>query len=148
MTRFVHINIIAEDHEKLIDFYKVVFGCRSIGEKRNLHGQWLDKLTGVPDAHILGEHLVMPGYDADHPTLEIYSYNHIHSNSTQHINSTGISHLAFEVDDVAKTLQAILENGGSSIGEMVHADYADGRKATFVYATDIEGNIIELQSWE
>jgi hypothetical protein len=33
------------------------------------------------------------------------------------------------------------------IGELVYADYEDGRKATFVYATDIEGNILELQSW-
>ncbi len=147
MTRYVHTNIIAKDCEKLISFYKEVFGCKSIGEKRDLHGEWLDKLTGIPDAHIIGEHLVMPGYGEDHPTLEIFSYNQMNGNLTHHINAYGISHLAFEVDDVAEILDKLLERGGGVIGELVHANYDDGRKATFVYATDIEGNILELQSW-
>lgn len=59
----------------LIEFYKKVFGCRSIGEKRDLHGAWLDKMIGILNAHIVGEHLVMPGYDTNHPTIEIFSYD-------------------------------------------------------------------------
>lgn len=146
MIRYVHTNIIAKDCEKLINFYKEVFGCRSIGEKRNLHGEWLDKLTGIHDAHIIGEHLAMPGYES-HPTLEIFSYNQMNGGLTHQINTHGIAHLAFEVDDVAETLDKVLARGGGVVGELVHADYEDGRKATFVYATDIEGNILELQSW-
>jgi predicted enzyme related to lactoylglutathione lyase len=147
MTRYVHTNIIAKDCEKLIEFYKEVFGCRSIGEKRDLRGTWLDKLTGIPNAHIVGEHLVMPGYDEDHPTLEIFSYDQMNGDCTHRINTYGIAHLAFEVDNVAETLEKVLAKGGGIVGELVHADYEDGRKATFVYATDIEGNILELQSW-
>jgi len=63
------------------------------------------------------------------------------------INQCGIAHLAFEVDDVEGTLAEILLAGGDQIGEVVNAEYADGKKAVFVYARDIEGNIIELQSW-
>lgn len=146
MIRYVHTNIIAKDCEKLINFYKDVFGCRSIGEKRDLHGEWLDKLTGVPGAHIIGEHLAMPGYEG-HPTLEIFSYNQMNGELTHQINTYGIAHIAFEVDDVAETLDKVLARGGDVVGELVHTDYEDGRKATFVYATDIEGNILELQSW-
>lgn len=73
MTRYVHTNIIAKDYEKLIRFYKEVFGCQSIGEQRNLRGDWLDKLTGIPNAHIVGEHLVMPGHDKN-PKLLHQSY--------------------------------------------------------------------------
>lgn len=36
MFRYVHTNIIAKDSEKLIDFYKKVFHCKSIGETRDL----------------------------------------------------------------------------------------------------------------
>ncbi len=147
MIRYVHTNIIARDCEKLIGFYKEVFGCKSIGEKRDLKGEWLDKLTGIPNAHIVGEHLVMPGYDSDHPTLEIFSYDHMNGEMDHPINSYGIAHLAFEVDDVEETLKKVKEKGGGTVGELVHADYEDGRRATFVYATDIEGNILELQSW-
>lgn len=148
MTRYVHTNIISRDADKLIEFYKDVFGCRSIGEKRNIRGTWLDKMTGISNAHIVGEHLVMPGYDEDHPTLEIFSYDQMEGDSNHSINAYGIRHLAFEVDNVAETLEKVLAKGGSMVGELVHADYEDGRKATFVYVTDIEGNILELQSWD
>ena len=147
MTRYVHTNIIAKDAERLIDFYKKVFGCRSIGEKRDLKGEWLDKVTGLKNAHIIGEHLVLPGYDEDHPTLEIFSYDQMEGDLTHKINQYGIAHLAFEVNSVSDALDKLLQNGGSMVGEIVNADYPNGRKATFVYAADIEGNIIELQSW-
>jgi len=148
MIRYVHTNIIARNSEKLIEFYKEVLGCRSIGEKRNLRGAWLDQMTGISNAHIVGEHLVLPGYGEDHPTLEIFSYDQMEGDHAHPINAYGIAHLAFEVGNVAETLQRILEKGGGMVGELVHAEYEDGRNATFVYATDMEGNIIELQSWD
>ena len=147
MTRYVHTNIIARDSKKIIDFYKAVFNCRSIGEVRDLRGEWLDKLTGLSNAHIVGEHLCLPGYDEDHPTLEVFSYNQKEGERSHQINMCGFAHIAFEVDDVQATLDKLLAAGGGMVGELVHAKYEDGRKATFVYATDIEGNIIELQSW-
>ena len=56
--------------------------------------------------------------------------------------------MAFEVDDVALVLQKILEEGGGQVGELIKTKYPNNVTATFVYAKDIEGNIIELQSWE
>lgn len=146
MFRYVHTNIIAKDCQKLINFYKEVFRCKTIGETRNLRGEWLDRLTGISNAHIVGEHLCLPGYEEDHPTLEIFSYDTM-ENADSSLNKCGIAHLAFEVDDVEKTLQLLLQKGGSQIGEVVKTKYEDGRKAVFVYATDCEGNIVELQSW-
>ncbi len=147
MTRYVHTNIIAKDPTLLIDFYQQVFDCRRIGETRNLRGDWLDRLAGIPDAHITGEHLCLPGYEEGHPTLEIFSYEKMQGEQQHPINSYGFAHIAFEVDNVEKTLEKVLAFGGSMVGELVHADYEDGRKATFVYTRDPEGNIVELQSW-
>ena len=145
--KYAHTNIIAKDCAKLILFYKEVLGCRSIGETRDLRGQWLEKMTGVKDAHIVGEHLCLPGYDEKHPTLEIFSYDNMVAVGDHKINQCGLAHLAFEVEDVEATLRKVLAAGGGQLGELVNAEYDDGRKAQFVYATDIEGNIIELQSW-
>jgi len=145
--RYVHTNIIARDNAKLIEFYKKALGCRSIGETRDLRGQWLDGMTGIKDAHIVGEHLCLPGYDEKHPTLEIFSYDNMQFENTHSINQCGFAHIAFEVENVVETLQKVLNAGGGQLGELVNAEYEDGRKAQFVYATDIEGNIIELQSW-
>lgn len=145
--RYVHTNIIAKDCRALIDFYKKVFDCKEIGEKRNLQGEWLDRLTGIKDAHIVGEHLCLPGYGEDHPTLEIFSYSQMIENKNKKVNCCGIAHIAFEVEDVEKTLKRVLEAGGSQVGELISTVYPDGKKAVFVYAKDIEDNIIELQSW-
>lgn len=146
MFRYAHTNIIAKDCPKLIEFYKDVFHCKSIGETRDLRGEWLDRLTGLSNVHIVGEHLCFPGYEKDHPTLEIFSYDTM-EDSCSALNKCGLAHLAFEVDDVEKTLQLLLQKGGSQIGEVIKTKYEDGRNAVFVYATDCEGNIIELQNW-
>jgi len=42
------------------------------------------------------------------------------------LNKCGIAHLAFEVDDVEKTLLLLLEKGGKQIGELVKAEYEGG----------------------
>lgn len=146
MFRYAHTNIIAKDCQRLIEFYKEVFHCKSIGETRDLRGEWLDRLTGIPGAHIVGEHLCLPGYGSDHPTLEIFSYDTVEP-FQRAVNRCGLAHLAFEVDDVEETLRLLLQKGGSQVGELVRTTYEDGRKAVFVYAADCEGNIIELQSW-
>lgn len=147
MFRYVHTNIIAKNASMLIDFYKSIFHCQSINETRDLRGEWLDRLTGLKEVHITGEHLLLPGYDNEHPTLEIFSYDALKETIPTEINRPGIAHIAFEVDDVEATLKEIISAGGSTVGDLVTAVYPDGMEAVFVYAQDPEGNIIELQSW-
>lgn len=145
--RYVHTDIIAKDADRLINFYKKALRCRSIGETRDLRGPWLDEMTGLHDAHIMGEHLLLPGYGDEHPTLEIFSYDELQEAVPAEINRPGLAHIAFEVDDVRETLGQIIAAGGSRLGDVVTASYPNDVEATFVYARDPEGNIIELQSW-
>ncbi len=147
MIRYAHTNIVAADAQTLIAFYKSVLGCQSIGETRDLRGDWLDTLTGLPNAHITGEHLLLPGCGDSHPTLEIFQYDALADDLPRDINRTGIAHLAFAVDDVPAMLAKVLRFGGSAVGELIHQPYEDGRTLTAVYARDPEGNILELQSW-
>ncbi len=37
--------------------------------------------------------------------------------------------------------------GGGQLGEPVNVDIPEAGRITFAYATDPEGNIIELQKW-
>jgi glyoxylase I family protein len=147
MIKYAHTNIIAKDCLKLINFYKDVFNCISIGQTRDLSGDWVDRLTGLKNAHIVGEHLLFPGYDDNRPTLEIFSYDDMAGGSEQKINQYGFAHIAFEVDDVEETLKRILAAGGGQVGELITTVYEDGRKAKIVYTRDIEGNIVELLNW-
>jgi predicted enzyme related to lactoylglutathione lyase len=128
-ARFVHTNIIAQDWKRLARFYERVFGCMPVPPERHLAGEWLEAATGVPDARIRGIHLRLPGYGNEGPTLEIFQY------------------IAFAVDDVEAARKAVLDAGGGNVGEVVSVEIAKAGAITFVYLTDPEGNIIELQHW-
>ena len=147
MIRYSHTNLIAKDVPRMIAFYRDVLGCRSIGQTRDLSGEWVDRLTGIPGAHIFGEHLALPGFEEGGPTLEIFGYDTVVPNTAPSVNASGFTHLAFAVDDVEAALNVVLLRGGGHIGELVETRYADGRTLTAVYASDPEGNILELQSW-
>lgn len=147
MFRYAHTNIVAKDSQKLIRFYKEVFHCRSIGETRDMRAQWIDDVSGLENAHIVGEHLGLPGFDENSPTLEIFSFDSMVEAEDSPLNRCGLSHLAFEVDDVEETIQAVLQAGGSQLGKVIKATYP-GKIATRVFVRDPEGNLVEVQSWK
>jgi predicted enzyme related to lactoylglutathione lyase len=146
-TRFVHVNLIAQDWRKLAEFYEQVFGCTPVPPERNLSGGWLEDGTGVPGAQVQGVHLRLPGYGEQGPTLEVFQYNHQLERQEPAANRPGFAHLAFAVDDVAAARDAVIAAGGGAIGELVSVDIPGAGRITFIYATDPEGNIIELQHW-
>ncbi len=146
--RYVHTNIISTDWQSLATFYQQVFGCKPIPPIRNHSGTWLDKGTGVSGASLVGIHLSLPGYEHNGPTLEIYTYLDTIQNDSIMPNTTGISHLAFEVNDVQSVLQDILKFGGSRLGKIASHAVSGVGNITFVYARDPDGNILEIQSWE
>ncbi|MBC8463800.1 MAG: VOC family protein [Deltaproteobacteria bacterium] len=145
--KYKHTNIIARDWRKLARFYQEVLGCVIIPLERDLTGTWLDAGTGVMNAHLMGAHLRLPGHGDDGPTLEIYQYSSNEPRAATAANREGIMHLAFEVDNVESVTSAVLENGGSKVGDIVSSQVEGVGLLTFVYLADPEGNIIELQSW-
>ncbi len=145
-AKYKHTNIIARDWKALAKFYQDVFGCIIIPPKRDLSGEWLEKGTGVKNARFEGVHLRFPGQGANGPTLEIYQYSKNEPRPSAAANREGIMHLAFEVDDVEKATVEVLENGGSKLGDITSSEVEGVGLITFVYLTDPEGNIIELQS--
>ncbi len=145
--KFTHVNIIAKDWKSLSAFYQTVFDGVPVPPQRDLQGSWLESLTAIKAVHIQGEHLRLPGYGGDGPTLEIFSYDDSVYNNEKILNKEGFSHIAFEVEDISSTLEKLLTNGGSQIGDLVTREYPTIGTANLVYCRDIEGNIIELQTW-
>ncbi len=102
----------------------------------------------MPGAEVRGVHLRLPGYGDDGPTLEIFQYNIAQKRPKTAINRPGLAHLAFEVDDVEAARDEVIAAGGECVGELVTVEIPGAGRITFVYLTDPEGNIIELQKWE
>ena len=147
-AKYKHTNIVTQDCQKLAEFYQQIFGCVPVPPERNHAGEWIERCTGIPGVEICGIHLRLPGYGDDGPTLELYQYNKVEKRFETAINRPSISHLAFEVDDVEAASDAVIAAGGRRVGNLVNIEIPGAGKVAFVYLTDPEGNIIELQKWE
>lgn len=146
-AKFVHVNLVARDWRALAGFYQQVFGCVAVPPERDFEGETLEAGTGIRGAHLRGMHLRLPGWGENGPTLEILNYNLLEERPKTAVNRPGFGHIAFSVEDVALARQAVLEAGGSAMGETVTLQVATGAKVTWCYLADPEGNVIELQSW-
>ena len=147
-ARYVHTNLVARDWLRLVEFYVQVFGCQPVPPERHLEDHWVEQATGVPGAAINGMHLRLPGYGDSGPTLEIFQYNYLQAGESPAINRPGLTHLAFAMEDVPAALAAVLAAGGRQVGELVHVYVEGAGRLAFVYASDPEGNLLELQKWE
>jgi catechol 2,3-dioxygenase-like lactoylglutathione lyase family enzyme len=146
-ARFGHVNVIAEDWRRLATFYTDVFGCVLVPPERDYEGADLSRGTAVADAALKGAHLRLPGHGDAGPTIEIYTYRRNEERLPNVANRLGFAHIAFAVDDVQAAREAVLAAGGGSVGELVTLNTADGRRVTWCYVTDPEGNMLELQAW-
>jgi predicted enzyme related to lactoylglutathione lyase len=147
-ARYVHTNLVATDWQALARFYQEVFGCVPVPPERDFAGAALEAGTGIPGAHLRGVHLRLPGRGDDGPTLEVFGYNVLADRAgATAVNRPGFGHIAFSVDDVAAAQRAVIQAGGHEVGEIVTLQTATGARVTWCSVTDIEGNVIELQSW-
>ena len=146
-ARFAHLNLVARDWRKLAAFYERVFGCTPVPPERDLQGGWLEQATGLAGAHIRGLHLRLPGGGESGPTLEIFQYLPEGQATARAVNRPGFGHIAFAVQDVAAARQAVLAAGGGEVGPLTTVPVAGAGTITFVYLTDPEDNILELQRW-
>ena len=146
-VRFGHVNLTAHDWRRLAAFYTDVFGCVLVPPERDIRSADLDRATGLSDAHLTGAHLRLPGHGETGPTLEIFSYDSLDPHPGARVDRPGWGHVAFQVPDVPAALEAVAASGGGRLGEVITTATADGRRVTWVYATDPEGNLVELQAW-
>ncbi len=143
--RFGHVNLVARNWELLADFYCTHLGCTRLEPARDLQGPLVDAGVGVTNARIRGVHVRLPGYGDNGPTLEIYRYDPLIAVAAN-VRRSGFGHLAFQVDDIEATRQALVDGGGTCIGDIVTTSAGD-RRVSWCYVADPEGNAIELQRW-
>lgn len=145
--KYEHTNIICKDLYKIVGFYVIVFKCKQIGKEGSLSGSWVDKGAGLQNVNMKTINLQLPGYGDDGPKLELFQYSDMVDREQEFpANRQGIRHLAFSVDNVEEVVNKAIDNGGKKLGEISEKEFSSGT-LTFVYITDPEGNIIEVQKW-
>ena len=143
--RYLHTNLIARDWQRLAAFYERVFGCVRVLPERHLSGASMERGSGVAGARIDGVHLRLPGHGGDGPTLEVFQYATNVEADAPVANRVGLGHIAFEVDDVAASRDAVVAAGGAPLGTIESVAIQGAGRITWTYVRDPEGNIVELQ---
>ena len=145
--RYAHTSLIANDWRRMAKFYCEVFGCVPVGGERDRKGAELDALTGVKDSRVQGQHLRLPGYGENGPTIEIFQFHKNDPAPPPSVMRAGFTHLAFVVPDVEAKRKEIQAWGGRDFSQLVTLDIPGEGKLTVIYVCDPEGNLIELQEW-
>lgn len=146
--KYLHTNLTVKDIERMQSFYVDVFGCIPLREIDHLTGKWIEDITSVKKGEIKYVHLRFPGHGDQGPELELVQYLHPAKVFDITPDTLGFGHLSFAVKDVYKALEEIIAAGGCSVGQVVTVDVPKRGRLTEVYATDPEGNIIELQCYD
>jgi catechol 2,3-dioxygenase-like lactoylglutathione lyase family enzyme len=137
-----HVSITTRDADRLADFYSTVFGYGQRGPPRTLSGERVWRGNGLAGIDIYSIWLSQPG--AEGAFLELLQYDRLLNRQTPAVNEPGYGHIAFQVEDIDASYAAILECGGTALGEITDLGTA---KAPYriVYMRDPDGNILEIE---
>lgn len=144
-ARYLHTNLIVRDLDRQVAFYRDVLGFTLVAPEKTYGGESVSRMTGVKDASLRVVFLRFPGCGEDGPQLEVICYNHQVEGQPGVANRGGFRHIALAVDSTEEAYAAVIAAGGGGVGDLVSHKSRDGRVSANVYATDPEGNIIELK---
>lgn len=140
--KFKHISIAARDADRLASFYITVFGCRDLRPRKTLSGENVWRGNGLFQVDIYSVWLSLPGSDG--PFLELLQYSKWVNRAPPAVNEGGSCHIACEVEDIDITYAAIIDGGGTALGEITDFGTADA-PYRIAYMRDPEGNILEIE---
>ena len=142
--KYCHVCISCKDWQMISKFYQDVFDCIPLDPIRHMQGQWAGELIAAEnkeEAEVVGEHIMVPGYGDNGPTLEILSYKPLGKDVPLECYDFGFTHICFETPgNIVALLDRFLEHGGTLISQ-----FEDPYKERVIYGRDPEGNIVEIR---
>ena len=113
--RFIHVNLITDNWEKLCEFYKDKFGCTDTGDIKDHSGTYKSKVIGIEGVHVVGRHILLPGFYETYPTLEIFTYNIKGAQSPQSESELGINCIGFSSASDSENFHLIKDSQNAPI---------------------------------
>ena len=146
VERIDHVNLIVEDMQAMIFFYRDVLGLR-LTKQASISGKWIENLTGFAKVEADVGYLEARAGAG----VELIRYRTPEGPRPTGLgdpNTKGIRHIAFRVEDLDAVVAAMKAAGGRFLSDVqqvsaAQVDYADQRKR-IVYCRDPEGNLLEL----
>jgi catechol 2,3-dioxygenase-like lactoylglutathione lyase family enzyme len=132
-----HVGLGASDLERALGFYVAAFGAEVLARPFTIESEEVARRLGGPPEKKIEQAMVLvpPG-----TMIELFRFRGDDLPDWVGRRPGLVPHLAFQVDDVAATLELVERNGGSRIWPEV----ADEGMVRIVYCQDPDGNTIEL----
>jgi catechol 2,3-dioxygenase-like lactoylglutathione lyase family enzyme len=138
IERMDHVSIVVADLAAAIEFFEAL-GLELDGEG-SVEGSEVDRIIGLEGAR---SDLAFVRTPDGHGRIELVKFNSPPlrgGNPEAPVNTPGLSHLCFAVDDLDATLARLQAKGGELVGEVV--SYGNSYKLCYVRGP--EGVIVEL----
>ena len=133
-----HTGIVVNNLQKVCEFY-LALGFK-IQSKAKEEGIFIEKVTGFKNVNIEWIKMVLN----DGNLMELIQYNNPQKEkklNKQPPNQMGVSHIAFNVNDIESFCTNIVQLGGSIINEPA---ITGNKQFKVAYCHDIEGNLLEV----
>jgi len=147
VKRIDHINIIVEDMDKTVDFYVSNLNFQ-VKKDTLLDGKWMEGLTGFVKPISRCVFLELPGEGCRIELLQFLESSGDQLEGSQLVNSTGLRHVAFEVEDIISLTKRLKENGIEVLSEVITVPSSilpQGKKLCYFRGPD--GVILELAQY-
>jgi catechol 2,3-dioxygenase-like lactoylglutathione lyase family enzyme len=139
-VRVSHVAVAVTDLPTSVRFY-----CEGLGFEAGPCFTSGDEIAGVSEVtapvRMTSQYLTKGGF-----RLELMGWEvpEVHGDASRFRNQRGLTHLSFEVDDIASTEARLLELGATALpGARVHLDRAP-TPITLIFLADPDGTRIEL----
>jgi catechol 2,3-dioxygenase-like lactoylglutathione lyase family enzyme len=133
-----HVGVVVEDLQGAVEFFTQL-GMEVQGDG-SVEGEWVDRIVGLDGIQVEMAMLKTASGDAKVELVKFLSPPPEDGSPAAPSNTTGLRHLAFEVEDVDTLVAGLQERGGELVGELVRY----GNSYRLCYVRGPEGIIVEL----
>jgi catechol 2,3-dioxygenase-like lactoylglutathione lyase family enzyme len=138
IERMDHVSIVVEDLAGAIEFFEAL--GMEVGDEGSVEGAEVDRIVGLEGVR---SDLAFVKTPDGHGQIELVKFKSPpleEGDPAAPVNTPGLSHLCFAIDDLDAVLDALLAKGGQLVGEVVR--YGNSYKLCYVRGP--EGVIVEL----
>ena len=144
IQRFRHVAVVANDLNKLVDFYTQILGFE-VKRRYEARGADFQKGIGVPGAEATVVHLTIPNSPAELELFQFAASVGSDARSALAANQPGYRHMALIVDNLQDAYVELKAKGITFLSEpIIWHEPKELAGFQFIYFRDPEGNIVEL----
>ena len=139
ITGVHHFALTVSDMERSLAFYRDHFGLELLSD-REVDGDYVEVITGIPGAHIRIVHL--RAYGAQ---LELLQYlAPVGASTARALPDAGSAHVCFVSDDLERDAERLRSAGVVFRSPIVETTSGPNRGGKGIYVQDPDGNAVEV----